>query len=151
MFIENARVNSFESNQEKIYSELMNRQSKVHNIILFNVPELSNSLQDQLNDQSIIIELFRMICAQIIPVCWHRFGNLSNSPRDLRVILPTPADVFEILKVKKKSLGINKFRTIHITSDRTIQRQNYFRKIISDLKSRTDAGEAVLFIKFVNN
>lgn len=149
--IESAHVNSIENNQEKIYSELIDRQYRARNIIVFNIPEFSNSLTDQLDDPSVIIELFRTIGVQIIPVCLHRFGNMSNKPRPLRVILPTPADVFEILKVKKKLLGIDKFKTIHITSDRTTQQRNYFRKIISDLKMRKDAGEAVLFIKFVNN
>lgn len=74
-------------------------------------------MPDQINDASYVVDLFKTIDIQINPISVHRLGKLSNKPRSIRVILPTPADVFEVLKVKRKLFCIEKFKAIRIASD----------------------------------
>lgn len=75
-------------------------------------------------------------------------GIVYNKPHSLRIILPTPADVFEVLKAKRKLLDVNNLNTDRISSGLTLQQLKYFSSIMADLKSRRDKGENDLFIKF---
>jgi hypothetical protein len=77
--------------QEKVYSELLDRQSRSRNIILFNVPESSNS-PSQTQDISIVTDVLNCIGTETKPVSIHRLGKLSNKPRPLRIVLPNPAE-----------------------------------------------------------
>lgn len=87
----------------------------------------------------------------INPVSIHGLGAVSNKSRLNRVTLPTSAGVFEVLKLKRKLIGTENFNGIRISADRTIQQRNYFKDIISDLKSRRESSETDLFIKFIYN
>lgn len=87
----------------------------------------------------------------INPVSLCRLGNVSNKPRPWRITLPTSSDVFEILKLKRKLLSAINFKEIRVSADKTLQQHNYFKEIISNLKSRREADETDLFIKHVNN
>lgn len=120
--------------QEKVYSELLDRQSRSRNIILFNVPESTNS-PNQTQDSCIVNDVFNTIGIHANPVSIHRLGKVSSKPRPLRIILPNQTDVFEILKVKRKLLGVNNLNTIRISSDQTLQKRKYFSSIIAELKS----------------
>jgi hypothetical protein len=135
--------------QEKVYSELLDRQSRARNIILFNVPESFN-LPDHTQDTSITQDIFSTIGIPTNPISIHRLGKVSNKPRPLRIVLPTPADVFEVLKAKRKLLGVNNLNSIRISTDQTLQQRKYFSSIMTELKSRRDSGENDLFIKYFN-
>jgi len=76
---------------------------------------------------------------------------MSSKLRPIRIVLPTPTDVFQILKFKQQLLNIDKFKAIRISSDQTLQQCKLYSSITSELKLRKDAGETDLFIKFVNN
>lgn len=69
----------------------------------------------------------------------------------IRVILLTPADDFEVLKVKRRLPETVKYKSVGITSDQTVEQRSHFAKVMSDLKRKKDAGENDIFIKFVNN
>lgn len=54
----------------------------------------------------------------------------------------------EVLEVKRKLLGVNNLNTTRTSSDQTLQERKYFLSIMAELKSRRDAGENDLFIKY---
>lgn len=139
--------------QEKLFSEFMDRQSRARNIVLFNVPEFQSTVPaDKCKDtSSFLTELFNTIGLNIHPVSVHRLGKPSNKPRPLRIVLPIPSEVFEILKVKRKLLNDTRFASVRISTDRTVIQQNYFKSVLSELKSRRDNGENDLIIKYLNN
>lgn len=97
----------------------MDRQSRERNITLFNVPERFNS-PSHTQDISIVKDVFNSIGIQANSVSIHRLGKKSGKPRSLRIVLSNPADVFEILKLKRKLLGVNNLNTIRISSDQTL-------------------------------
>lgn len=78
--------------QEKLFSEFMDRQSRARNIVLFNVPEFSSTISaDKCKDTSSFInDVSNTIGLTIRPVSVYRLGKLSNKPRPLRIVLPTP-------------------------------------------------------------
>lgn len=85
------------------------------------------------------------------PVSVYRLGKSSNESRSLGIVLPSPCEVFEILKVKQKLLNVTKLASVRISTDRTPLQVNYFKSVLSELKSRRDNGENDLTIKYLNN
>ncbi|KAL4121807.1 hypothetical protein QTP88_014245 [Uroleucon formosanum] len=106
---------------------------------------------ESLTDTHTVDEILKGIGLQINPVSVRRLGKQSNKPRPLLTTLPNSSDVFEVLKVKRKLFGTSNFKDICIASDRTTQQRQYFSKIVSQLKQRSDTGEDNLFIKYINN
>lgn len=138
-------------NQDNFFAELMDRQSRVRNIILFNVPDRSTSSTDLGNDANLVDEMFNVIGVPTKPVSVHRLGKPSSKPRPIRVVMPLPSDVFQILKTKRQLSNVDKFKTIRVSSDQTLQQRKLYSSIASELKARKDRGETDIFIKFVNN
>jgi hypothetical protein len=136
--------------QENVYSELLDRQSRARNVILFNVPEASTSIPGQLDDTSFANDVFNTIGASVNPLSVHRLGKVSTKPRPLRITLPSSLDVFEILKVKRKLTTMDKFSSIRISTDLTQLQRKYLSNILSELKSRKDAGEHNIFVRYIN-
>ncbi|KAE9524052.1 hypothetical protein AGLY_015533 [Aphis glycines] len=77
--------------------------------------------------------------------------EFSSTSCSLRIVLPSPSGVFEILKVKRKLLNVTKFTSVCISTDRTPLQQNYFKSILSEIISKRDNGENDLIIKYINN
>lgn len=99
------------ASQENLFSEFMDRQSRANNIILFNVPEpnISTSNAVQQNDGTLINDIFNIIGVSTKPLSIHRLGKPSSKPRPVRVNMPSPSDVFQILKVKRQLVNVDKF------------------------------------------
>lgn len=149
--VEQSQSNTHSINQEGFFSEFMDRQSRSRNIILFNLPDLSTSSDVHINDVSLIDEMFNIIGISTKPLSVHRLGKPSSKPRPIRIVMPSPPDVFQILKVKRQLLNVDKFKTVRVSSDQTLQQRKLYSSVASELKIRKDAGETDLFIKFVNN
>lgn len=149
--LETGQINNIP--QEKLFSEFMDRQSRARNIMLFNIPEFSSTVPaDKCNDtSSFLADLFTTIGLTTRPVSMYRLGKHSNKSRPLRIVMPTPGEVFEILKVKRKLLNVAKFASVRISTDRTVMQQNYFKSVLSELKARRDSGENDIVIKYLNN
>lgn len=65
--------------------------------------------------------------------------------------MPSPSDIFQTLKIKQQLINVDKFKTVRVSSDQTIQQRKLYSSVASERKLRKDAGETKLFIKFVNN
>jgi hypothetical protein len=85
------------------------------------------------------------------PLSIHRLGKPSSKPRPIRIVMPSPPDVFQILKVKLQLFNVDKFKTVRVSSDQTLQQRKLYSSVVSELKFWRDAGETDLFIKYVNN
>jgi hypothetical protein len=134
-------------NQENIFAEINDRQSRSCNVILFNLPETESNADDKL----CISNIFRQIDVTVVPINVLRLGKSSNKNRPTRVTLPCQYDVFEILKNKRKLKNINDFKNITISTDRTLIQRNHFKSVIDELNARKNAGKNGLFIKYINN
>lgn len=102
----------------------MDRQSRVRNIILFNVP-------DQQNDVTFIDEIFDVIGVPTKSLSIHRLGKPSNKSRPIRIVMPSPSDVFQILKTKRQLPNVDKFKTIRVSSDQTLQQRKLYSSVLN--------------------
>lgn len=134
------------SSDETIISEVIDRQSRSRNLIIFNLPE---SIGINENDTSLIKFVLDDITPNIAPVTISRLGQKSNKPRPIKVILHEPSNVFIILKNKHKLRTYPTYGSIRITPDRTTMQRNQIRDIIRKLEERKAAGESNLIMKFI--
>jgi hypothetical protein len=132
---------------EAILSEIIERQSKSKNLIIFNAIESSTS--STFTDSTLVSEILSSIGANISPTTITRLGKLSDKPRPLKIVLSSTSDVFSVLKLKHKLRDISKFSSIRISSDRTLIQRNYFKNIVSQLEARRNGGERDLVLKYL--
>jgi len=65
-----------------MFAEINDRQARICNIILFNLPESPNALSNLVDNQS-ISNLFRKIDVNIDPILVVHLGKLSNKHRPI--------------------------------------------------------------------
>lgn len=110
--------NSTSLNQEHIFAEISDRQSRSRNIILFNIPE--TPVQPNSDDKTLISNIFKKIDLSIEPINIIRLGKTSNKCRPIRATLPNLHDVYDVLKNKRKLLNSVDFKLVSISTDRTL-------------------------------
>ncbi|XP_025420142.1 uncharacterized protein LOC112693248 [Sipha flava] len=135
-------------NHEEILSEIIDRQARSRNLILFNVHE---NTTDSLNEIQVVSELFRQIGVTTVPLNVLRLGKISNNARPIRVTLPNQHDIFNVLKNKFKLRQSENLKHISISTDRSLGQRKYFKVVLDELNTRKAAGENDIFIKFNNN
>ncbi|KAL5243134.1 hypothetical protein ACI65C_010544 [Semiaphis heraclei] len=142
-------ASSIESTPEDFFSEILDRQARSRNLIFFNVPELPSDSNS--NDMQSILEVFRHIDTDVIPVNLLRLGKASNQCRPIRITLPNQHDVFNLLKNKSKLRQTDNFKHVSFSTDRTLLQRKHLKSILDELNLRKSAGETDIFIKYVNN
>jgi len=141
--------NSTPLNQEHIFAEISDRQSRSRNIILFNIPE--TPVQPNSDDKTFISNILKKMDLSIEPINIIRLGKTSNKCRPIRATLPNLHDVYDVLKNKRKLINSVDFKLVSISTDRTLLQRNHLKSVIDELNTRKKAGETDLFIKYVNN
>ncbi|XP_060845498.1 uncharacterized protein LOC132925092 [Rhopalosiphum padi] len=126
-----------------IINEIGERNIRASNLILYNITESnSDNTTDRItHDSNVVSNLIDSIITSgdknIRPIKLLRLGIRGHDkPRPIKAILSLPADVFEILKSKKKLLSLNPPSNIGISSDRTLNQKNYMKKLREELESR---------------
>lgn len=140
--------------EEFIIGEVGERNIRLSNLIFYNVPEsnLDNAVGRVNHDSNLVINIIDSIITDgnIRPSIVIRLGiHGKNNPRPIKAVFSTPADVFEILKSKKKFLSLQPPSTIGISSDRTLYQRNSMKKLRNELESRRTNGEIDLIIKYI--
>jgi hypothetical protein len=134
-------------NQEKIFAEIIYSHSRNCNVILFNLPETQSNADDKLS----VSNIFCNIDVIKDPITILRLGKSLNKNRPIRATLPTPHDVFEILKNKRKLKNLDAFKNITVSTGRTMLQRNHLKTVIDELNARKNVGENDIFIKYINN
>ncbi|KAF0713286.1 putative RNA-directed DNA polymerase, partial [Aphis craccivora] len=73
------------------------------------------------------------------PLSVHRLRKPSSKPRPIRIVVPSPSVVFQILKVKRQLSIVDKFKTVRVSSDQTLQQPKLYSSVAAELKTRKDA------------
>lgn len=134
--------------ENKFISEFIDRNSRIHNIILFNLPEKSDSTNYEKNS---VNEIMNAMGLNIIPTKYIRLGKISDKCRPLKLTLPNPSDVFSILRLQyklKTSLDSN-LTNLRFSSDRTTFQREQMANLRKELASRRENGEQNLIIKYI--
>lgn len=73
----------------------------------------------------------------------------QNNFQQIKAVFNKTADVYEILKSKKKILSLQSPFSISINSDRILYQRNYMKKLRDELGSRRTNYENDLIIKYI--
>lgn len=140
---------------EEIMAEMLERNKRASNIIVFGSEEKGTSKQDQvLQDQKLISDLlgeFNVTEDNIKPIRLGKFDpTVQARRRPLKVKLSSADTVLGILRKIKKIKSNVRFSGMSVTVDRTPRQVAYFKSVKSELQARLSNGESSLRIKYLN-
>lgn len=136
-------------NHEKLIMELKERASRETNIIIFGIPENTNSIAIARQDYDLqqVLKHIKGIyadCPQ--PLKLFRLGRYrSDNHRPIKVCFTSRDTVMHILRNKS-----NMSKDIRVYSDQTPMQRDYYNKIRNELQNRQENGESNLTIKYIN-
>lgn len=142
---------------EKIIREVTERESRKSNLVLFNIPELNNSskAEQTTSDVTTVNEILDSLNVPLTIQAATRLGKYDPTnlqlKRAIKVTLPQPSNVYDVLRNCKKLKNNEKYKAVTIIKDRTPQQSAYFKSIRQQLNSRMANGENGLSIKFIND
>ncbi|KAL4083401.1 hypothetical protein QTP88_028724 [Uroleucon formosanum] len=148
-----SRLSNVESlrskSDESLISEMLDRQSRARNLIIFNLPESNNSHSPE-EDKLLVKSVLDTLSPNLGTATVFRLGHKSDEPRPVKVTLLEVSDDFTVLKNKHK-LRTSDFNSFRITPDRTAMQRYQLREVLSKLEQRKAAGESNLVMKFVKD
>lgn len=132
-----------------LINEILDRQFRANNIILFNLPEVESNTVNPISDESILKQLLKLLQLDI------HYNNISrvgikdaSKPRPLKITLPNRNDVFKIFSNQKKLKSNPTWSNLHFSSDRTKMQRDLMSKLRQELLHRRSNGENDLIIKY---
>lgn len=129
-------------------SEVVDRDRRKCNIIIFNAPESSpNNVSDDLN---LVNSIFSSLNLPIKALNTIRLATHNNKRRPLRVNLPDVNCVSQILKAKSKLRNFDTLKHLNIDIDKTKYQQEKFKAIWNELSLRKNSGETNIRIGYIN-
>lgn len=138
---------------EEVVNEVNERQIRSKNLIIFGVGEQVGELKDRVgDDERVICEILHVISPDagraVVKVT--RIGRVADEgrPRPIKVVLADQFVARKILRLKKNLINSN-FPRIVIRDDKTPRQLEFLRSVQSSLKSRIDAGEKNLTIRYI--
>lgn len=125
--------------------EIMEREKRSANIILFNVPE-SNS-NDNLQVKKIINSIDNSVTE---PKNMFRLGKQQGTkPRPIKLLFSNKKEVYLLLKNSSKLKSIQEFKNVFIKSDRTPMQVDFENKVREELAKKKEAGVKNIRIKYI--
>lgn len=139
-------------NEQDIISELIDRQLRANNIIIFNLPETTN--QDQPQDYDKLKNMFNNIMAvNISDFSCARLGKIiqndNSKPRPLKVILRNSLEALTVLRSQAKLRSSSDWTNIRCASDRTLKQREHMSSLRNELQRRRNNGEDNIIIKYI--
>ena len=130
---------------EQIFQEIEDRQARLNNIIISNLPEsqeasVEDKNQDDLNRIKSLISSTGVDNAEVSKVV--RIGKVSRKPRILKVTLITPMLAQDIVSKYRAKNGV------YINRDLTRMQQNLAYNVRKEYKSRIANGENNIMLKY---
>lgn len=139
---------------EGVASELLERQRRSRNLMIFGVPEIQGSTltERKRSDQAFITGLFSFLNVDPTVASVTRIGKLqaAGGHRPLRVTLQSEAELRGVFKNVERLRGAADYRNVSLSYDRTPRQQIAYRNLKAQLRSRLDSGEQNLKIRYVN-
>lgn len=146
------RVELFEKNemnsQDEIVAEIMERNSRINNLILFNLPETENEACLSDCDQVIII-LYKMEVT-IRPIGVYRIGNSSSGrPRPIKIIFSDSSEVALVMRLQNKLNYFPDYKDLRFVTDRTKKQRELLATRHQELIQRREQGENNIILKYI--
>ncbi|KAL4126752.1 hypothetical protein QTP88_010961 [Uroleucon formosanum] len=126
---------------ESLISEMLDRQSRARNLIIFNLPESNNSHSPK-EDKLLVKSVLDTLSPNLGTAAVFRLGRKSDKPRPVKVTLLEVSDVFTVLKNKHK-LRTSSFNFFRITPDRTAMQRNQLREVLPNSNNEKQLGSQI--------
>lgn len=132
------------TSNEAIINEICERQKRLNNVMIFNLPETNSVDKDKVEVRE-ICKCLTKEDLEIVKIT--RFGKKNkNGFRALKISFSQSEDALKVIRAKK---DIIKCRKIFIGPDLTPQQIQYKRDLEIELNERRKRGENGVFIKYV--
>jgi hypothetical protein len=143
--ISNSNTESNSISDEKVISEICERQKRASNLMFYNVSDDSAENAARVSDLEKVKSVLRDITNEDLNIMKTiRVGNVNkNGCRPLKVIFRYQEDVIMVLKNKKK---IKKDKKIFLDADLTPMQASRIKKLKEELNNRKTNGENVTII-----
>nr|CAI5856889.1 unnamed protein product [Callosobruchus analis] len=148
--INNNSANNSNCNMEDIISEMLDRQNRATNVIMYNMNQSVRNTQTERihEDKELVLRVLSELTVEKNNLKVFRLGKFQpNKVRPIKVILNSVADARLILK-NKNSISRHGVR---ISSDETKAQREYFQKIKAELEAITAGGDDTKTIRYINN
>lgn len=138
-----------------LVDEILERQSKQNNVMLFNLPEPDTSDADVRSaDMATLVDIFAYLeLTDIRPVHIYRLGDLTQQgfsmPRPLKLILENRRDTFRIFGAQHRLKDSERWLRLYFVSDRTRMQRDHIHRLRKNIFLRQANGETGLVIKYV--
>jgi hypothetical protein len=138
---------------DSLISEMINRQSRRNNVLLFNLPEVPNDSTNASSDPTSIQNIFDFLNLKSKPNSVTRLGKPSSSnttkPRPIKLHFSDEKYIFELFSYQNKLKSNSTWKDLRFSSDRTKQHQEYISHLRQELLNRQSNGEQDLIIKYI--
>lgn len=131
------KVMNFE--QTDFLNEILERDRRKCNIILFNAPEPTSDNASK--DLNLVNSIFSTLKLPIKALNTLRLGNNVNKPRPLKVILPDVNCVNQILKAKSGLRNVDTLKHLNISTDKTKLQLEQYKTVLNTLLEKKNRGE----------
>lgn len=150
----NKTLSTSTTSEQDIISELIDRQIRANNIIVFNLPESNNSDHSQSSDKTQINNIFnKVLNANVSVVSCSRMGKINTNSteklRPVKVVLQNSSEVFNILRLQVNLRTSSEWGYIRCASDRTLKQQEHMTSLRNELQRRRNNNENNLTIKYI--
>jgi len=132
-----------------IINEILDRQSRANNVLLFNFPEKLPESTSLKTDSDRLKIIFSKLDLKFEPIKLHRLGNKSNYDRPLKITLSDPKQTFNVLRTQSTLRTIPEFKDLRFSSDRTFKQRETMTKLRQELVQRREKGENYIIIKHI--
>lgn len=143
---------------EKVVQELMDRERRKNNIVLFNITEANaGDKNDQVAaDVTTCKEILSVLgVSPNIPIKPVRLGKFdptkADRKRPIKIDLGDTVLVDKVIRNCKHLRTSTTFNSVGISKDRTPSQTAFYHKVRQELLRRKDAGETNIFIKYVKD
>ncbi|VVC43457.1 Hypothetical protein CINCED_3A019215 [Cinara cedri] len=134
--------------EQKLIDELLDRQSRSNNVILFNLTE-----EDNKDDSQKIKNVISSLNEKIEKFTFFRLGkpksDIPEKSRPVMILLSNQSDVFTILRSQTNMKSSTSWSNIRFSSDRITKEREEMANLSKTLQQRKENGEQDVIIKYI--
>jgi hypothetical protein len=147
---------------EEIIREVVDRQHRQKNLIIYNTPEQPANISSQQrtsDDQQFVTDFLSFLEPDaVMPnfTCSRlgKYNETRTTSRPIKLRFDIEDNVVQIFRRMKSRrshlLASPQYKNLKVSSDRTPKQRSLFNKVKSELQARTESGEEGLTLKHVN-
>lgn len=141
---------------EDIVQEVVERQNRKANVVIFGVAEQKNLTKDErINaEKTDVLKILTFLLPSLGPISnifrLGKYNEQRTTPRPIKVTAANSQQVMEVLRKSGNLKNNENLKHIRLVPDQTPRQMEYYKKIKAELDQRKQAGEENIKIKHIN-